>query len=59
MIEDDGPCRDLAVLVVPRAGRLLATGDRYEPYRLVDRDGVVVGAAAVFFRDLLAAGVRS
>jgi hypothetical protein len=43
-------------LVVPRAGRLVATGDRYEPYRLIDRDGAVVDAAAVFFRDLLAAG---
>jgi site-specific recombinase XerD len=56
VIDDDGPCRDLAALVVPQAGRLVATGDRYEPYRLIDRDGAVVDAAAVFFRDLLAAG---
>lgn len=56
MIDDDGPCRDLAALVVPRVGRLVATGDRYEPYRLVDGDGALVDAAAVFFRDLLAAG---
>ena len=34
----------------------MATGDRYEPYRLVGADGVVVAAAAAFFRDLLAAG---
>ena len=36
------------------AGR--ATGDRYEPYRLVDADGVAVAAATAYFRDLLAAG---
>ena len=56
MIGDDEPSRDLAALVVPRAGRLVATGDRYEPYRLVDADGVAVAAATAYFRDLLAAG---
>ena len=35
---------------------MVATGDRYEPYRLVDADGVVAAGAAAFFRDLLAAG---
>ena len=44
------------MLVVPQSGRLAATGNRYEPYRLLDADGVVVDAAAQFFRDLLAAG---
>ena len=33
-----------------------ATGDRYEPYQLIDPDGAVMEAAAAFFRDLLAAG---
>ncbi|HEX2807103.1 MAG TPA: tyrosine-type recombinase/integrase [Kineosporiaceae bacterium] len=56
MIGDGDPERDLAVLVVPQAGRLVATGDRYEPYRLIDPDGVVVEAVASYFRDLLAAG---
>jgi site-specific recombinase XerD len=56
VIQDDEPCRDLAALVVPRAGRLVATGDRYEPYRLIDGDGAVVAAAAAFFCDLLATG---
>ena len=56
MTGDDEPSRDLAALVVPQDGRLAATGDRYEPYRLVDADGVVVAAAGSFFRDLLAAG---
>ena len=55
MIGEDEPSRDLAALVVPQAG-LVATGDRYEPCRLVDADGVVVAAATAYFRDLLAAG---
>ena len=56
MIGEDELSRDLAALVVPQAGRLIATGDRYEPYRLVDADGVAVAAATAYFRDLLAAG---
>jgi site-specific recombinase XerD len=56
MTGDDEPSRDLAALVVPPGGRMVATGDRYEPYRLIGSDGVVVPAAASFFRDLLAAG---
>ena len=56
MIGDGDPERDLAALVVPQAGRLLATGNRYEPYRLVDPAGAVVEAVTVYFRDLLAAG---
>jgi len=56
MIGAADPSRDLATLVVPRVGRLIATGDRYEPYRLVDADGAVVAAATAWFRDLLAAG---
>ncbi len=56
MIGNDDPSRDLSALVVPQAGRLIATGDRYEPYRLVDADGAVVTAATAYFRDLLAAG---
>jgi site-specific recombinase XerD len=56
MIGDDEPSRDLAALVVPQAGRLVGTGDRYEPYRLIDGDGVAVAAVTAYFRDLLAAG---
>jgi integrase len=56
MIGDGGPERDLAVLVVARSGRLVATGERYEPYRLLDPGGVVVGGVAEYFGDLLAAG---
>ena len=48
--------RDLAGLVVPQCGAVIATGDRLEPFRLVDGAGVVVGAVAEFFCDLQAAG---
>jgi hypothetical protein len=43
--------KDLAALVVPQAGRLVGTDDPWEPYRLVDADGVVVGPVAVYLRD--------
>ena len=56
MIGDGDPERDLAALLVPQSGRLVATGNRYEPYQLLDPDGVVVEAATAFFRDVLAAG---
>ena len=48
--------RDLSVLVVPQAGRVVATDDAWEPYRLVDADGVVVESVAAYLRDLQAAG---
>src|SRR5260370_34376598 len=56
MSGEGDPARDLGVLVVPRAGQLIATGDRYEPYRLAGPDGGVVDPVTAFFRDLLAAG---
>ncbi|MFE4800330.1 tyrosine-type recombinase/integrase [Streptomyces sp. NPDC056708] len=55
-MDDRVPERDLSRLAVPRLGRLVETGERYEPYRLVDGDGVVVEPVAVFFQELLAAG---
>ena len=56
MITEGGLDRDLAALVVPPSGRLVATGDRYEPYQLVDPGGAVVDPVTAYFRDLLAAG---
>ena len=56
MIEQEEPDRDLAGLGVPLAGRLAATGDRWEPYRLLDPGGVRVAAAAAYFGHLQAAG---
>ena len=37
-------------------GSLQATGDPWDPYRLIDGDGVVVEGVAAFLRDLQAAG---
>ena len=56
MIENGESSRDLSVLVVPPVGRLVETGDRYEPYRLAGADGAVVEAVSAYFCDLLAAG---
>jgi integrase len=41
---------------VPPAGALLATGDPWEPYRLVDPDGEMVQPVADYLEDLQAAG---
>ena len=56
MVGHEEPGRDLAGLVVPLAGWLVVTGDRWEPYRLVDADGKPVGAAGAYFCHLQAAG---
>ena len=56
MIGQGGSPRDLARLAVPAAGSLVSTGDPWEPYRLLDADGAVVGPVASYFRDLQAAG---
>jgi integrase len=56
MVERGDPARDLAGLVVPLAGRLVATGDRWEPFRLLDGDGVSVDAAGAYFGHVQAAG---
>jgi len=51
-----GEPRDLAALVVPRAGWLEWAGDPWEPWRLCDPAGAVVGPVAAYLRDLQAAG---
>jgi hypothetical protein len=50
------PGFDPAGLVVPLAGGLVATEDRWEPYRLVDGDSAIVAAAGAYFGHLQAAG---
>jgi site-specific recombinase XerC len=55
-VVDDNVLRDLNSLVVPLAGSLMATGDPWEPYRLLDPDGEVVGAVTVYLRELCACG---
>src|SRR5579884_3628077 len=47
---------DRAGLVVRLVGRLVATGDEWEPYRLVDPGGAAVGAVSEWLADLQAAG---
>jgi site-specific recombinase XerD len=48
--------RELSGLVVPRRGSLVATGELFEPFRLVDGDGAVVVPVAGFFAELAACG---
>ncbi|MHB8341186.1 MAG: tyrosine-type recombinase/integrase [Mycobacteriales bacterium] len=48
--------RDLAAIVVAQVGRLVATGDEWEPHRLLDADGVAVGAVSAWFAELQALG---
>jgi|SRR5918995_3415937 hypothetical protein len=56
MSDEQESSRDLAALVVPQVGRLVDTGDRWEPYRLVDPDGSAVEAVSAWFADLQAGG---
>jgi len=56
MVRQGEPGIDPAGLVVPLAGRLVVTGDRWEPYRLVDGDGTAVDSAGAYFGHLQAAG---
>ncbi|WP_274919621.1 site-specific integrase [Streptomyces sp. WZ-12] len=56
MLEREDVSRDLGSLVVSRVGALVESGDPWEPYRLVDPAGAMVGAAAAYMKDLQAAG---
>jgi hypothetical protein len=56
MVNDGDAPRELSRLVVPQCGSLEATGDLFAPFRLVDPNGVVVGAVAAFFAELSACG---
>lgn len=56
MIKSENVGRDLSGLVLPCIGRLVSTGDEWEPYRLLDADGAVVDPVAVFLQELVAAG---
>lgn len=56
MVEAADVPRDLSSLVVSCCGSLESTADPFEPYRLVDAAGGVVGSVAGYLRDLQAAG---
>lgn len=58
-IANDGELRDLQTLTVPLVGSLTSTGDPFEPYQLLDRDGGVVAPVATYLRDLNASGRSS
>ncbi|MEU8702921.1 site-specific integrase [Streptomyces sp. NPDC048680] len=49
------PGRDLRNFVLPDIGKLLETGDPWEPCQLLDSFGVPVEPAALYFKDLMAA----
>jgi integrase len=51
---EDSTVRDVAVLVVPRVGRVEETGDLGLPFRLTDGSGAEVGAVSEFLGDMLA-----
>jgi site-specific recombinase XerC len=48
--------RDPGSLTVPLVGSLTATGDLWEPYRLLDPSGEVVAAVGIYLRDQQASG---
>jgi len=56
VLGQDEPRRDLAAVVVPAVGMLLATNDPWQPYRLLDDAGAVVEPVAEYLRDLQACG---
>ncbi len=56
MDNEQGYSRDLAAMVVPQVGRLVATEDAWEPYQLLDPTGTPVRAVSDWFHDLQAAG---
>ena len=55
-VVEDELGRDLAALVVARVGRLEATGSPWEPYRVIDPLGEVVGPVGEFLKELQACG---
>jgi integrase len=56
VIGAEDAARDLSTLSVARCGSLDASDDPFEPYRLVDSDGVLVAPVAAFLRELQACG---
>ncbi|EMF56813.1 MULTISPECIES: site-specific integrase [Streptomyces] len=56
MPENEGVERDLSALELPQWGRLRETGDPWDPYQLIDKDGRICAEAQAFFKDLQAAG---
>lgn len=55
MPDDDGST-DLSRLAVPQVGSLEATGDPFQPFRLLDAAGASIPAADAYFAELVACG---
>ena len=53
--ENDDPL-DLRQLALPQVGSLDATGDPFQPYRLLDAAGAPIPAADAYFAELVACG---
>ncbi|MEV2256246.1 integrase [Streptomyces sp. NPDC050147] len=51
---DESSERDLRGFVLPELGQLLETGDRWEPFRLLDRFGKPVEPTRLYLRELAA-----
>ena len=56
MDNEQGHSKDLAAMVVPQVGRLVATEGAWEPYQLLDPTGTPVKAVSDWSHDLQAAG---
>lgn len=56
MVDVLGGERDLASLVVPRAGAVVTVDDVWQPIRLIDSNGVPVDPVRGFLQDLQAMG---
>lgn len=59
MFSEEKPAQDLASLVLRQVGALRETGDEWEPFQLLDRDGTVVQPVSEYLKDLQAAGRRA
>jgi integrase len=54
--DDTDALINLSNLAVPQVGSLQATGDLFEPYRVLDGYGAPIAAAAAYFGELTACG---
>jgi integrase len=59
VINEEDISRDLASLDIRQIGSLQQTDDPWEPFRLLDPDGVIVQPVADYLKDLQAAGRRA
>ncbi|MCA1701003.1 MAG: hypothetical protein LC790_19750 [Actinobacteria bacterium] len=56
MLDESDDPTDLSGLALPQVGSLEATGDPFQPYRLLDAAGASIPAAGAYFAELVACG---